>query len=122
MKSVIVTLSLTGLLAFSACADDATNALNNANNALTSSLTTAQGKVDSAAASARATAKAQGIIDKAKSYVADKKYQPALDTLAKLKNMKLTTEQQTMVDGLKTQIKTLMAGSTTGSAVGGLIK
>jgi hypothetical protein len=73
-----------------------------------------------AAGSTTASDPAQSLIDKAKSLVSSQQYQPALDTLAKLNDMKLTDAQQKMVDDLKAQIQKLMAAQAVGSA-GGLL-
>lgn len=67
---------------------------------------------------------AQSQIDKVKSLLADKKYAEALTALKELSAMKLTPDQQTMVDGLKAQVERAMQAEATSDAtksVGGLL-
>ena len=68
------------------------------------------------AAKAADKAKAQEVIDKAKSLVGENKYQDALNTLQGLAGMKLTDEQQKLVDSLKKQIQDALAEKTASEA------
>jgi hypothetical protein len=66
----------------------------------------------------------QGLIDRAKDLVKDQKYQEALSTLGQLSNLKLTPEQQKLVDDLKAQIQSALAKATApdaASALGGAL-
>lgn len=63
-----------------------------------------------------APAKAQDLIDKAKTLVSDKKFQEASAALQQLGSLALTPEQQKLVDDLKEQIKKGLAAAGEGAA------
>jgi hypothetical protein len=76
------------------------------------------------AAAAASTNQAQALIEKAKGLVTDQKYKDALTVVQQLASVKLTPEQRTVVDGLKTQIQTALAkdaASNAASALGGVL-
>jgi hypothetical protein len=78
-----------------------------------------------AAAKAADNAKAQELIDKATSLVAESKFSDASSTLQQLTGLSLTSEQIKLVDTLKEQIQKALAARTVenaAGAAGGLLK
>lgn len=69
-------------------------------------------------------AQVQGLIAKVKDQIAKKDYAGAMSTLNELSAMKLTPDQQSLVDGLNAQVQKAMAGAATsdlGKSAGGLL-
>jgi hypothetical protein len=76
------------------------------------------------AAATAASTQVQQTLDKAKGMVGEAKYQEALNLLQQLKDMKLTPEQQKLLDDLKAQIQTALAqaaGTNAASALGNIL-
>jgi len=69
---------------------------------------------------AASNSQVQGMIDKAKGLVTNQKYQDALAVVQKLSSLQLTPDQQTLVDGLKTQIQTALAKNAASDAASSL--
>lgn len=80
----------------------------------TSQTQSATGDLSKAASDLAATgsAKAQELIDSARKYMAERKYQDALAKLKAASAEKLSTSQRTMVDTLKAQVEAAMAATS----------
>lgn len=83
---------------------------------------------DAQAQTASISSKAQSLIDAAKKFIADKNWADASKTLAEVSNLKLTPDQQSMVDSLKEQVTKMAqdaaaakATDQAGKALGGLL-
>jgi hypothetical protein len=72
-----------------------------------------------AATAAQELGRIQGLIDTAKNLTGQNKYAEALNILSELSSLKLTSEQQTVVDGLKKTAEQQMAQAVADKAVAG---
>lgn len=80
-----------------------------------------QAKQAGADMTANLSAQAQGMIDKAKGLIGEKKYQEAITSLQQVAMSKITPEQKKTVDDLIAQAQKLMS-SDMGKAVQGVMK
>jgi type IV secretory pathway VirB10-like protein len=71
-----------------------------------------------AAAKAADSAKAQGLIDKAKTLIAEGKFTEASSVLQQLAGQSLSSDQAKLVDGLKEQIQKALVAKATADAAG----
>lgn len=67
-------------------------------------------------AAAASSDQAQSLIDKVKTLIAEKKYSEAATTLKELSALKLTPEQQKLVDDLKAQLQKALASTAADDA------
>lgn len=67
-------------------------------------------------AAATATPEVQNLVQQAQSYLKEQKYADALGAVQRLTSLKLTPEQQKLVDDLRAQIQTAMAKTGAGDA------
>lgn len=91
----------------------------------TAETATAEASKQAQETAAAASSQAQEWIDKAKSLVAESKFSEASSVLEQLAALKLTPEQQKLVDSLKEQIQKALASKATSegaSAAGNLLK
>lgn len=68
---------------------------------------------------AEAGTQATALIEKAKTFVANKQYKEALTSLQEAGALKLTAEQQKLIDDLKKQASAALASSGLGGVLGG---
>ena len=65
---------------------------------------------------AETASQAQGLISKVQGYIADSKYSDAVNVLKELSSMKLTSEQQKLVNDLTAQVQKAMASAAASDA------
>jgi hypothetical protein len=101
-----------------ATADDATKATGSNADALTTTSETTRVEAAKTAEAGRApdNGKAQELIDKASSLVAESKFSDASSVLEQLTGQSISGEQTKLVDGLKEQIQKALVAKTTETA------